>query len=66
MPITPSASKYVFFPAYIIFPQTQKAPLRRTIKWSLRIGDHGIIYVIDENEKTVILYNLRHRKLAYR
>jgi len=42
-------------------------PLRGELsgKWSLRIGDYRIIYVIDEHEKTVTLYNVKHRKLAY-
>jgi len=42
-------------------------PLRGELsgEWSLRIGDYRIIYVIDEHEKTVTLYNVRHRKVAY-
>jgi mRNA interferase RelE/StbE len=42
-------------------------PLRGELlgKWSLRIGDYRIIYTIDEREKTVTLYNARHRKAAY-
>lgn len=43
-------------------------PLRGELsgKWSLRIGDYRIIYVIYEHEKTIVLYNVRHRKVAYR
>lgn len=43
-------------------------PLRGYLlgKWSLRVGDYRIIYVLNENEKTVILYNVGHRKAAYR
>jgi len=33
-------------------------------KWSLRIGDHRIIYIIDEREKVVTLYNVKYRKAA--
>jgi mRNA interferase RelE/StbE len=42
-------------------------PLRGDLsgKWSLRIGDYRIIYIIDEHEKTVILYSAKHRKVAY-
>ncbi len=43
-------------------------PLRGELsgKWSLRIGDYRIIYVIYEHEKTIMLYDVRHRKVAYR
>ena len=42
-------------------------PLRGDLsgKWSLRIGDYRIIYIIDEHEKTVILYSAKHIKVAY-
>ncbi len=42
-------------------------PLRGELsgKWSLRVGDHRIIYVINEQEKAVILYSVSHRKKAY-
>ncbi|MEM3503521.1 MAG: type II toxin-antitoxin system RelE/ParE family toxin [Nitrososphaeria archaeon] len=32
---------------------------------SLRIGDYRIIYMIDESKKTVILYNVGHRRTVY-
>jgi len=35
-------------------------------KWSLRIGDYRIIYIIDEDERMVALYSVKHRKAAYR
>jgi mRNA interferase RelE/StbE len=34
-------------------------------KWSIRNGDYRVIYVIDEKEKTVLLYDVRHRKKVY-
>jgi len=42
-------------------------PLRGELsgKWSLRIGDYRIIYTIDEHQKTITLYNVRHRRAAY-
>ena len=33
--------------------------------WSLRVGDYRVIYLIDEGEKKVILYTIRHRRAAY-
>ena len=35
-------------------------------KWSLRIGDYRIIYFIDEDEKTIMLYDAEHRKKVYK
>jgi len=35
-------------------------------KWTLRIGDYRIIYTINEHEKTVILYDAKHRKTVYK
>jgi len=42
-------------------------PLRGELsgKWSLRIGDYRVIYMIDERRKMVTLYNARHRRVAY-
>jgi mRNA interferase RelE/StbE len=43
-------------------------PLRGNLsgKWSIRIGDYRIIYTIDEREKTITLYDAKHRKAAYK
>jgi mRNA interferase RelE/StbE len=43
-------------------------PLRGELagRWSLRIGDYRVIYVIDENQKIVILYSVKHRKVIYK
>jgi len=35
-------------------------------KWSLRIGDYRVIYTINEDERTVMLYHVKHRKTAYK
>lgn len=42
-------------------------PLRGELsgKWSLRVGNYRIVYTIVENERTVILYDVKHRKVAY-
>lgn len=34
-------------------------------KWSLRVGDYRIIYMIDEKEKAVVLYSVGHRRKVY-
>jgi mRNA interferase RelE/StbE len=34
--------------------------------WRIRVGDHRIIYEIDNKAKTVTLYRIRHRGSAYR
>ena len=43
-------------------------PLRGALtdKWSLRNGDYRIIYMITEDEKIVLLYDVRHRKKVYK
>jgi mRNA interferase RelE/StbE len=43
-------------------------PLRGELqgKWTIRIGDYRVIYTIDESEKTIILYDAKHRKTAYK
>lgn len=43
-------------------------PLRGELagKWSIRSGDYRVIYVISEDEKTVLLYDARHRKKVYK
>lgn len=34
--------------------------------WRLRIGDHRIIYEIDERPKVIRIMRVRHRREAYR
>ena len=43
-------------------------PLRGELsgKWSLRMGDYRVIYTINEDERTVMLYHIKHRKTAYK
>jgi len=47
--------------------KTLGKPIRGELsgKWSLRIGDYRVIYIIDERRRTVTLYSARHRKVAY-
>ena len=46
----------------------QEKPLRGSLsgKWSLKLGNYRIIYVIDEKEKTILLYDVEHRKKVYK
>ena len=43
-------------------------PLRADLagKWSLRIGDYRIIYMVNEDAKTIILFDAEHRKKVYK
>jgi mRNA interferase RelE/StbE len=34
-------------------------------KYSLRVGDYRVIYVIDDDKKEVVLYCISHRKKVY-
>lgn len=42
-------------------------PLRRTLKkfFKLRVGDHRIIYQIEQNEVTVLIIKIGHRREVY-
>jgi mRNA interferase RelE/StbE len=50
-----------------IDPRSDK-PLRGELsgKWSTRIGDYRVIYIINDQEKIVTLLSVKHRKAAYR
>jgi mRNA interferase RelE/StbE len=43
-------------------------PLRGKLagKWSLRVGKYRIIYIIDDKEESVLLFNVRERRVVYR
>jgi len=43
-------------------------PLRGELsgKWSLRAGEYRIVYTIDEDEKTLTLLSVGHRKAVYK
>jgi len=34
--------------------------------WRIRIGDYRVIYEVDEGEKAVRVFRIRHRREAYR
>jgi len=35
-------------------------------RWRIRVGDHRIIYEIDESKSLVIILRIKHRREAYR
>ncbi len=34
--------------------------------YRLRVGDYRVIYQVDQENKTVVIYHIRHRKDAYK
>jgi mRNA interferase RelE/StbE len=48
------------------FPYTQAKKLRGEDKYRLRVGDYRVVYSVDEDQKSIIIYRVRHRKDVYR
>lgn len=48
------------------FPYPQSKKLKGEDKCRLRIGDYRVIYTVDEKEKIITIYRVRHRKDVYR
>lgn len=46
------------------FPQSKK--LKGEEKRRLRVGDYRVVYAVDEKEKSITIYRIRHRKEVYR
>lgn len=46
------------------YPQSKK--LKGEGKYRLRAGDYRIVYAIDEKDKVITIYRVRHRKDVYR
>ena len=46
------------------FPQSKK--LKGEDKCRLRVGDYRVVYAVDEKEKNITIYRIRHRKEVYR
>lgn len=46
------------------YPQSKK--LKGEGKCRLRVGDYRVVYAVDEKEKIVAVYRVRHRKEVYR
>jgi mRNA interferase RelE/StbE len=36
------------------------------VDWRLRVGDYRILYEIDDEERTIIVWRIAHRREAYR
>ena len=43
-------------------------PLRGPLsgRWSLRVGDHRVIFIVDDEESSVVLLDVQHRRSVYR
>lgn len=35
-------------------------------RWRIRVGDHRILYLVDDDSVVVVIVRVRHRKDAYR
>lgn len=47
-------------------PFTQSKKLKGEDKCRLRVGDYRVVYAVDEKEKNITIYRIRHRKEVYR
>ena len=34
--------------------------------WRIRVGDYRVLYIIDDKQKLVTIYRVKHRREAYR
>jgi len=48
------------------FPYPQVKKLKGEYKCRLRVGDYRVVYSVDEDQKTITIYRIRHRKDVYR
>lgn len=48
------------------FPQSSTKLVGTDSTYRLRVGDYRIIYQINEENKTITIYYIRHRKDVYR
>lgn len=46
------------------FPQSKK--LKDEDEHMLRVGDFRVVYTVDEKQKVITIYRIRHRKDVYR
>ncbi len=46
------------------FPQSKK--LKGEDMHRLRVGDFRVVYMVDEKQKVITIYRIRHRKDVYR
>ncbi|MEW6001891.1 MAG: type II toxin-antitoxin system RelE/ParE family toxin [Nitrospirota bacterium] len=48
------------------FPYPQAKRLKGEDRYRLRVGDYRVVYSVDEDQKTITLYRVRHRRDVYR
>lgn len=48
------------------FPYPQSKKLKGEDKRRLRVGDYRVVYTVDEKEKVITIFRVRHRKEVYR
>lgn len=47
-------------------PQGIKKLANRENEWRIRVGNHRILFEIDDDQKLVTIFRIRHRKDVYR
>jgi mRNA interferase RelE/StbE len=48
------------------FPYPQSKKLKGEDRYRLRVGNYRVVYVVDQKQKTITIYRVRHRKEVYR
>ena len=48
------------------YPFPQSKELKGEDKHRLRVGDFRVVYMVDEKQKVIAIYRIRHRKDVYR
>jgi len=48
------------------FPHPQSKKLKGQDRCRLRVGDYRVVYTVDEKQRTVVIYRVRHRREVYR
>jgi mRNA interferase RelE/StbE len=48
------------------FPNSARSLKNSNISYRLQVGDYRVLYNVDEENRSVTIYYIRHRKDAYR
>jgi mRNA interferase RelE/StbE len=48
------------------FPYPQSKKLKGKDKCRLRVGDYRVVYTVNEEQKAITIFRVRHRKDVYR
>ena len=48
------------------FPCPQSKKLKGEDRYRLRVGNYRVVYVVDQKQKTINIYRVRHGKEVYR